>query len=62
MLKFAALCGAILLAILCVTSFTYNHLPANMTLGLTLFALCLTGVLALAARLAIVDNTRDHKP
>ncbi len=62
MLKFATVCGAILLAILFGTLFTYNHLPANVTLGLTLFALCLTGVLALAARLAIVGNARDHKP
>jgi hypothetical protein len=61
MLKFATVCGAILLAVLCGTSFTYNRLPPNVTFGLTLFALCLTGVLALAARLAIVDNTREHK-
>ncbi len=61
MLKFAIVCGAILFAILCGTSFTYNHLPPNMTFGLTLFALCLIGVLALAARLAIVDNSRDRK-
>jgi glycerol uptake facilitator-like aquaporin len=58
MLKFAIACGTILFAILCGTSFTYNHLPPNVTIGLTLFAVCLAGVLALAARLAFVDRTR----
>ncbi|MBD5633037.1 MAG: hypothetical protein IAI49_01050 [Candidatus Eremiobacteraeota bacterium] len=56
--KLATICGTILALILCASTLAAYHLPPNMTLGFTLFAGCLAGVLALSARLAVEDRRR----
>ncbi|MBD5605804.1 MAG: hypothetical protein IAI48_12070 [Candidatus Eremiobacteraeota bacterium] len=61
MVKLATICSSILVLLLAASTMLGFGFPWYMAVGLTLFGGLLIGILALAARLAIIDSARgDH--